>query len=321
MIEGVHLGRLARWMDQCSLGQGPIVDVQRLGGGTQNILLVFRRGDRRFVVRRPPLHKRKDSDKAMMREATVLNALAGTPVPHPALIVSCEDQDVLGAAFYIMEPVEGANPTQELPPPYIAERGWRRSSGRALADGAAAIGALDYISLGLGDFGKIRRISGTPGRSLARSTRIVPALAGRRRTRIARSSLCRRLVGEKSPCQLDAWSMHGDYHMAMFLWPMNVLALPPSLIGNSAQSEIPCSIWDGFSRPGRTPTTRAERHRHRSLGWISLIDRPDPAVRRADRSRSIEHRLVHSPCLLQAWNRPGRYARTCLSRQSRRHSR
>ena len=58
-VEGVDLERLGAWMDAQGLVPGPIADLQRLGGGTQNILLRFERGGRSYMLRRPPLHKRR----------------------------------------------------------------------------------------------------------------------------------------------------------------------------------------------------------------------------------------------------------------------
>ena len=50
----VDLAALANWMDAQGLGSGPLEDVQRLAGGTQNILLKFSRAGRSYVLRRPP---------------------------------------------------------------------------------------------------------------------------------------------------------------------------------------------------------------------------------------------------------------------------
>ena len=71
-IEGVDLQALARWMDDQGLPGGPLERVELLGGGTQNILLRFERGGRGYVLRRPPAHKRTNSDETMRREARVL---------------------------------------------------------------------------------------------------------------------------------------------------------------------------------------------------------------------------------------------------------
>src|SRR6478736_5904806 len=96
--EVVDLDRVRGWMDERALGDGPLEACELIAGGTQNVLLRFRRGTRSFVLRRPPPHKRANSDETMRREARVLGALAGTDVPHPALLAAEGDVEVLGAA-------------------------------------------------------------------------------------------------------------------------------------------------------------------------------------------------------------------------------
>jgi CoA-transferase family III len=67
-IPGVHLGKLLAWMDTQQVGAGPIADPHLPAGGTQNVLLRFSRGDDTYVLRRPPLSKRKNSDETMRRD-------------------------------------------------------------------------------------------------------------------------------------------------------------------------------------------------------------------------------------------------------------
>src|ERR1700722_5622461 len=114
----VDLDRLATWMDREGLPSGAISGTYLIAGGTQNILLHFERGGRSYVLRRPPEHKRANSDETMRREARVLAALASTPVPHPALIAVCPGEEVIGASFYLMEPIDGFNPVVALPERY-----------------------------------------------------------------------------------------------------------------------------------------------------------------------------------------------------------
>ncbi|MCA3254771.1 MAG: phosphotransferase family protein [Alphaproteobacteria bacterium] len=141
-------------MDGQGLGAGPLSDAVKLTGGTQNLLLRFVRDGRSYVLRRPPLHLRGNSNETMRREARVLAALAGTGVPHPGFIAVCDDEAVLGAVFYLMEPIDGFNATMGLPPLHAGSADVRRRMGFALAEGAAALAALDYRALGLEGFGK-----------------------------------------------------------------------------------------------------------------------------------------------------------------------
>ena len=153
-IPGVDLSVLARWMDLRALGEGPLLDPTLIAGGTQNVLMRFTRAGRAYVLRRPPVHKRANSDETMRREARALAALAGTAVPHPALIAAEPDGEVLGAAFYLMEPVDGFNATLGLPSPFDADLGWQREMGLSMADAIAALAAVDHVAVGLGDLGR-----------------------------------------------------------------------------------------------------------------------------------------------------------------------
>jgi aminoglycoside phosphotransferase (APT) family kinase protein len=151
----VDLDRLAEWMDGEGLGHGAIGEVESLGGGSQNILLRFRRAGRSYVLRRPPAHPRPESSETMRREARLLASLAGTDVPHPALIAACGDEAVIGAAFYLMEPVDGFCATAApLPHLHATDPAVRHAMGLALVDGAAALARVDHRAVGLGDFGK-----------------------------------------------------------------------------------------------------------------------------------------------------------------------
>lgn len=152
--ELIDLEKLSHWMDRQGLDRGPIEAPEALTGGTQNILLSFSRAGRRFVLRRPPAHTIANGSETMRREARVLGALAGTDVPHARLIAACADEDVLGAAFYLMEPVEGFNPTVALPPTHASNPSVRHRMGLALIDAALALGKVDAIAVGLGDFGR-----------------------------------------------------------------------------------------------------------------------------------------------------------------------
>ncbi|WP_040491000.1 phosphotransferase family protein [Ilumatobacter nonamiensis] len=153
-VEGVDLDRLRQWMDEQDLGSGDLTDVAQLTGGTQNVLVRFRRDGRDYVLRRPPLHKRANSDETMRRESRVLAALAGTDVPHPRFIAGEPDDEVLGASFYLMEPVDGFNAAAHLPEPHRSDPAMQREMGLALIDGAATLSTVDHEQVGLGDLGR-----------------------------------------------------------------------------------------------------------------------------------------------------------------------
>ncbi len=154
VVTGVDIAALTAWMDTRALGRGSLEDLALLGGGTQNLLVKFRRDGTDYVLRRPPTHLRANSSETMRREARMLAALAGTTVPHPRLIAACPDEAVLGASFYLMEPVDGFNPSIGLPTLHAGSEAVRHRMALAMVEAIAALGALDYRTLGLADFGR-----------------------------------------------------------------------------------------------------------------------------------------------------------------------
>jgi len=151
----IDLRRLSAWMDSQGLGHGEIESPTPLTGGTQNILLRFVRAGRGYVLRRPPAGRGPQADMGMVREARVLAALAGSRVPHAGLVALCADPLVLGAAFYLMEPVDGFNPSgRPLPAPHADDPHWRRAMGYGAVDALLRLGEVDIESAGLSGFGR-----------------------------------------------------------------------------------------------------------------------------------------------------------------------
>ncbi|HEY8544036.1 MAG TPA: phosphotransferase family protein [Acidimicrobiales bacterium] len=217
--EVVDLDVLAAWMDEQGLPPGPIEDPEALGGGTQNVLLKFRRGGETYVLRRGPKHLRPASNEVMRREQRVLAALAGTDVPHPRFIAGCTDETVMhGAVFYLMAPVDGFNPTVAMPALHAGGPAIVHEMGLETADAIARLGAVDHQAVGLADFGK-------PEGFLERQ---VP----RWQAELASYSKIDGYPGPEIPGvdEVGAWLdahrpeswrpgiMHGDYHLANVLF-------------------------------------------------------------------------------------------------------
>lgn len=133
---------LTNWLRAQGLGT-TIIDACPLTGGTQNRVLRLRVDDSTMVLRCPPLHPRPSSNRTMQREAAVLTTLASTGIPHPTLIATCDDLEVLGMAFYLMEEVDGFNPGEEVSDTYLADGTIRHEAGLAIARALAALGEID----------------------------------------------------------------------------------------------------------------------------------------------------------------------------------
>jgi aminoglycoside phosphotransferase (APT) family kinase protein len=216
--EHVDLERLTAWMDRQGLEAGPIEDAALLAGGTQNILVRFRRGGRSFVLRRPPPHLRKNSNETMRREARVLGAIAGTEVPHPGLIAACSGTEVIGAAFYLMEPIDGFNPTQGLPEYHRSSPEIRRAMGFSLVDSVAALGRVDYEAVGLHDFGKPEGYLERQVNRWRSQLEGYSELSGYPGPEIPGVDDVARWLEDNRPSRWKPGIIHGDYHLANVMY-------------------------------------------------------------------------------------------------------
>ena len=101
-------------LDAAGLGAGPI-EATRIGDGHSNVTFLVRRGGERFVLRRPPRPPLPPSAHDVLREARLLDALAGTAVRVPRVLLAHEDEAALGVPFYVMDVVDGVVFHDELP--------------------------------------------------------------------------------------------------------------------------------------------------------------------------------------------------------------
>jgi aminoglycoside phosphotransferase (APT) family kinase protein len=139
---------------------GPLSVAQFSGGQSNPTYLVTGKSGRLVLRAKPaPAAKLLPSAHAVEREFRVITALGKGGFPVPRTHVLCEDEGVIGRAFYLMDYVEGrVFWEQSLPGMSARERGAIYDEMNRVI---AALHAVDYIAAGLADFGK-------PGNYLAR---------------------------------------------------------------------------------------------------------------------------------------------------------
>lgn len=130
---------------------GPI-HVVKFPGGQSNPTYRVDAATGAYVLRRKPFGPILASAHAVDREYRLLSALypSGFPVARPYAL--CEDVQVIGAPFYLMEMVEGRTLWDGALPGMAA--GERTALYDALVDTLARLHRIDPAAVGLGDYGK-----------------------------------------------------------------------------------------------------------------------------------------------------------------------
>jgi aminoglycoside phosphotransferase (APT) family kinase protein len=127
--------------------------VEQFPGGHSNLTYLLRFGDRELVLRRPPFGPVPPRAHDMARECRVLSAVH--PVfplaPHPYLL--CEDPQIAGSVFYVMERRRGIVIRMEEPPE-VRDPGVRRRISGSMIDTLADLHAIDVAAHGLESLGK-----------------------------------------------------------------------------------------------------------------------------------------------------------------------
>lgn len=131
--------------------EGPL-SLRQFEGGQSNPTYLLTTPTRKYVLRRKPPGVLLKSAHAVDREFRVMRALWETGFPVPEPLTLCEDDSVLGTAFYVMRHVEGrVFLDNAMPDLDRAQRGAVFDSVNATL---ARLHSIDHVALGLGDYGR-----------------------------------------------------------------------------------------------------------------------------------------------------------------------
>ncbi|MFU8817310.1 MAG: phosphotransferase family protein [Pseudomonadales bacterium] len=145
-------GRLDAYLREHVPGYRGPMTVSQFEGGQSNPTFFVHTPARAYVLRRKPPGALVKSAHAVDREYRVLKALNHTTVPVPEALALCEDPDVIGTTFFVMEHVPGRVLANAALPELAAEQ--RAALVFDYIDTLALLHAVDYQSLGLDDFGR-----------------------------------------------------------------------------------------------------------------------------------------------------------------------
>jgi aminoglycoside phosphotransferase (APT) family kinase protein len=206
--EGIDAPALEAWLEENIEGATAPFAYERISGGRSNLTYgVSDANGHRWALRRPPLGKRLGSAHDMGRERRVISALAETPVPVPPVAGFCDDDEVNGAPFYVMDFVPGPVLRNRSEVEAQFEQDERDALGDRVVDTLVAIHDVDPDAVGLAELGKkedyvARQLHRWQGQWEGSRTRDLPLV----------DEVHDRLVA-RIPDQGPATIVHGDYRL------------------------------------------------------------------------------------------------------------
>lgn len=278
---------LEAYFDAHGLGEGPI-EAERIGEGHSNITFLIRRGDKRFVLRRPPRPPLPPSAHDVLREARLLAAVSDSPVRTPVVLEACSDDSVLGVPFYVMDYIDGHVVTTELPSALDTPQ-QRRQIAYELIASLTEVHAVDWRSCGLEGFGR-------PTGYLSRQLRRFSDLWEHNKTReLDRLDRVTQWLSQTMPESPPATIVHGDYRLgntmfdqqaparliAIFDWELCTIGDPYADLGYLTANYVePGDPEDGLFKLSRVTRAEGFPSRDELVAWYEeLTQRSIPDLR------------------------------------------
>jgi aminoglycoside phosphotransferase (APT) family kinase protein len=200
-----RLAQLETFLRSRGICRGPLT-ARPVGDGHSNLTFLVSDGQRRVVVRMPPPPPLPPGAHDVLREATLMRALAGSAVSVPAVLASAEAGQVIDAPFYVMDYVPGPVATT-VTPAALSSPADRQRIGEALTDTLVSLHAVDWRAAGLARLG---RPEGFNARHLRRMGTLVADEQGRPPPDFAEIDAW---LGAHVPPESGASIVHNDYRL------------------------------------------------------------------------------------------------------------
>jgi len=230
--------------------------VKQFPSGHSNLTYSIQLGNRSMVLRRPPFGSKVKSAHDMSREFHVLSRLHPAYPPAPQVLLYCEDDSVLGAPFYLMEPIGGVILRRDPPPGLPFTPQTARGLCESFIDNLARLHSIDYAGIGLTDLGKPqgyleRQVRGWIERYHASKTHDIPEV-----------DKISQWVQQNLPASSYATLIHNDYKfdnmildpadltkiIGLLDWEMCTLGDPLSDLGTALAYWVEASDPDDFQQ-------------------------------------------------------------------------
>lgn len=227
--------------------------VRQYPSGHSNLTYSLQLDSREMVLRRPPFGSKVKTAHDMSREFRVLSKLHGYYPPAPHVLLFCDDASVLGAPFYLMDPIHGVILRREVPAGLDLSPEVARRVCESFLDNLALLHSLDCNAIGLADLGKPqgyleRQIRGWIERYHGSKTHDIPEV-----------ETISNWIQQHVPASTEAALIHNDYKYDNVVLDPNDL---PRIIG-VLDWEM-CTIGDPLSDLGSALAY-----------WVDAGDPPD----------------------------------------------
>ncbi len=184
--------------------------VQQFEGGQSNPTFLLIAGAKEYVLRKKPPGKLLPSAHQVDREFRVMKALEKSDVPVPKMYLLCEDENIIGTTFFVMEHVQGCVLEDITLPGMTPEE--RRAIYFDMIRVLAALHAVDYVALGLENYGK-------PGNYFSRQiSRWSKQYVAAKTDEIASMERLMEYLPANVPADDNSCIVHGDYRMGNMLF-------------------------------------------------------------------------------------------------------
>ena len=231
------------------------IELDLISGGASNVTVGVRLGRHELVVRRPPITAFLPTANDVGREHRFYAALAPSAIPTPQVYAFCDDPDVIGAPFYVMQRLHGRVPHE---PAVLGDM--TAAEGRSLSerfvDVLAEIHAVDVDAVGLGG---VARRDGYLERQVARWT---DQWVRAKEADDPSIDELARVLGASIPTSPATTIVHGDYRLGnvmvdatdrtrivgVFDWEMATLGDPLADLGYTLL------YWGTTDRPSFHPS-------------------------------------------------------------------
>ena len=143
---------MAKFADEFDVSAN--MEVEQFPGGHSNLTYLLRFGTQEFVMRRPPFGPVPPKAHDMAREFHILENVHPVYPLAPRPFVLCEDANVIGSIFYVMERRRGIVIRTDEPTQLTDNPAARRDVSKAMTDALAKLHLVDIFANKLDALGK-----------------------------------------------------------------------------------------------------------------------------------------------------------------------